>query len=208
MAQVRKGPVTQLGEQLAEKSAQCKSLQEEHLRALADFENIRKRFERDIEVSRRLTLEALVMDLLPVLDNFDRAIQATGTGTTVDGLQKGMELIDRQLHDALNKHGVAEYSCLGTQFDPRKAEAISFVHTDEHEPGTVVSELSKGYVCGERVLRPARVVVAKAPEGSQKSEGRSQNVAADGGSQEPRAESQDSEARAEEIEDSDSESND
>ncbi len=192
MAQVRKGPVTRLHEQLAEKSAECKSMQEEHLRALADFENIRKRFERDVDVSRRLSLEALVMDLLPVLDNFDRAIRVTGTGTTVEGLQKGMELIDRQLHDALRKHGVEEYSCLGTQFDPRKAEAISFVHTDEHTPGTVVSELSKGYVCGERVLRPAGVVVAKAPEGSQK----------------PRAESQDSAAGAEEIEDSDSESND
>jgi molecular chaperone GrpE len=175
---------------LAEKSAECKSIQEEHLRALADFENIRRRFERDIEVSRRLTLEALVMDLLPVLDNFDRAIQATNTGTTVEGLQKGMALIDRQLHDALKRHGVEEYSCLGTQFDPRRAEAISFVHTDEQEPGTVVSELSKGYVCGERVLRPAKVVVAKALQDGRKSEGRSQD------------------AGAVEIEDSDSESDD
>jgi molecular chaperone GrpE len=190
MSQVRKGPVTRLHEQLAEKSAECKSIQEEHLRALADFENIRRRFERDIEVSRRLTLEALVMDLLPVLDNFDRAIQATNTGTTVEGLQKGMDLIDRQLHDALKRHGVEEYSCLGTQFDPRRAEAISFVHTDEQEPGTVVSELSKGYVCGERVLRPAKVVVAKALQDGRKSEGRSQD------------------AGAVEIEDSDSESDD
>jgi molecular chaperone GrpE len=190
MAQVRKGPVTRLHEQLAEKSAECKSIQEEHLRALADFENIRRRFERDIEVSRRLTLEAMVLDLLPVLDNFDRAIRVTGTGTTVEGLQKGMELIDRQLHDALKKHGVEDYSCLGTQFDPHKAEAISFVYTDEHQPGTVVSELSKGYVCGERVLRPAKVVVAKAPQEGQKSEAKSQD------------------AGAEEIEDSDSESND
>ncbi len=158
---------------------------------MADFENIRRRFERDIEVSRRLTMEALVMELLPVLDNFDRAIQATNTGTTVEGLQKGMELIDRQLHDALKKHGVEEYSCLGTQFDPRKAEAISFVHTAEQKPGTVVTELSKGYVCGERVLRPAKVVVAKAPERSQESG----------------AASETSEVKIEEIEDSDSESN-
>lgn len=191
MTQVRKGPVSELREQLAEKTAECKSIQEEHLRALADFENIRKRFERDIEVSRRLTMEALVADLLPVLDNFDRAIQATNAGTTVEGIQKGMELIDRQLHDALKKHGVEEYSCLGTEFDPRKAEAISFVHTDEHDPGTVVTELSKGYVCGERVLRPCRVVVAKAPEGSR----------------EPEAAKPAAEVEIEEIEDSDSESN-
>ena len=66
--------------------------------------------------------QRMVVDLLPVLDNFDRAIQATNNGTTVEGLQKGMELIDRQLHDALKKHGIEEYSCLGTQFDPRRAE--------------------------------------------------------------------------------------
>jgi molecular chaperone GrpE len=191
MTQVRKGPVTELREQLAAKSDECKSIQQEHLRALADFENIRKRFERDIDVSRRLALEALVTDLLPVLDNFDRAIQATNTGTTVEGLQKGMELIDRQLHDALRKHGVEEYSCLGSQFDPRKAEAVSFVHTAEQEPGTVVSELSKGYAVGERVLRPAKVVVAKAADKSR----------------EPEAAGQVSEVEIEEIEDSDSESN-
>ena len=161
------------------------------MRALADFENIRKRHERDVEVSRRVSLEALVLDLLPVLDNFDRAIQATNTGTTVEGLQKGMELIDRQLHDALKKHGVEEYSCLGSQFDPRRAEAISFVHTAEQEPGTVVNEVSKGYAVGERVLRPARVVVAKAPQGGQ----------------EPEAASRASEVEIAEIEDSDSESN-
>jgi len=197
-----------LHEQLAEKSAECKSIQEEHLRALADFENIRKRFERDIEVSRRLALEALVKELLPVLDNFDRAIQATASGTTVEGLQKGMELIDRQLHDALKKHGVEEYSCLGSQFDPRKAEAVSFVHTSEQEPGAVVSELSKGYAVGERVLRPARVVVAKRIDRSQRAEGGVQDAeGTDGGSRKSGAGGQVSEVEIEEIEDSDSESN-
>jgi len=191
MAVERKGPVSQLQDQLAAKADECKSIQQEHLRALADFENIRKRHERDVEVSRRVSLEALVLDLLPVLDNFDRAIQATNTGTTVEGLQKGMELIDRQLHDALKKHGVEEYSCLGSQFDPRRAEAISFVHTAEQEPGTVVNEVSKGYAVGERVLRPARVVVAKAPQGGQ----------------EPEAASRASEVEIAEIEDSDRESN-
>jgi molecular chaperone GrpE len=87
-----------------------------------------------------------------------------------------MDLIQRQLLEALRRHGVEEYSSVGTQFDPRRAEAISFVHTDEHEPGTVVSETCKGYACGERVLRPAKVVVAKELGRSQKSEARSQNA--------------------------------
>jgi molecular chaperone GrpE len=215
MAQEKKGPVAQLKEQLDEKSKSCNDLQQEYLRALADFENIRKRFERDIEVSRRLTLEALVLDLIPVLDNFERAVQVTGTGATAEGLQRGMDLIHRQLLEALGKHGLQEYSCVGTQFDPRRAEAISFVHTDEHKPGTVVSEICKGYASGERVLRPARVVVAKEPERtagqgplgpSQKSEGRSQNAEVGaGGSLKPEAKGQ--KAGTGEIEESDSESN-
>jgi molecular chaperone GrpE len=195
MAQDRKGPVTQLIEQLAEKSDACKSLQEEYLHALADFENLRKRTQRDSEVSRRVALEAMILDLLPVLDNFDRAIQTAGAVATAESLKKGVELIHRQLREAFAKHGVEEYTCVGTQFDPRRAEAISFIHTDEHRPGTVVSEISRGYAVGDRVLRPARVVVAKALERGQKSEGRSKSTeVADGESQKREAEGQDTEA--------------
>jgi len=184
MTHDKKGPVTLLKVQLEESAQSCKNLQEEYLRALADFENYRKRVERDSEQSRRLALERLIMDLLPVLDNFDRAVQAAGnrdkdvppTGTEDDAVRKGMELIHRQLREALCRHGLEEYSCVGTEFDPRKAEAISFVHTDEHRPGTVVSETCKGYVCGERVLRPAKVVVAKELSRSQNADARSQNA--------------------------------
>lgn len=184
MTHDKKGPVTLLKVQLEESAQSCKNLQEEYLRALADFENYRKRVERDSEQSRRLALERLIMDLLPVLDNFDRAVQAAGnrdkdvppTGTEDDAVRKGMELIHRQLREALCRHGLEEYSCVGTEFDPRKAEAISFVHTDEHRPGTVVGETCKGYVCGERVLRPAKVVVAKELSRSQNADARSQNA--------------------------------
>jgi molecular chaperone GrpE len=195
MAQDKKGPVTQLRAQFAEKSAECKNLQEEYLRALADFDNLRKRTQRDSELSRRLALEALVLDLVPVLDNFDRAVQTAGEGASAESLKKGMDLIHRQLRETLCKHGVEEYSCAGTQFDPRRAEAISFVHTDEHKPGTVVTEVCKGYACGDRVLRPARVVVAKEPERRQKPEARSESVeGADAESQKPKARSQGAEA--------------
>jgi molecular chaperone GrpE len=209
MTQDKKGPVTQLREKLAEKSDACKRLEEEYLRALADFDNLRKRTQRDSEVSRRYALEALVLDLLPVLDNFDRAVQTAGDGASAESLKKGMDLIRRQLCEALSKHGVSEYSCVGSQFDPRRADAISFIHTDEHKPGTVVSEICKGYSCGERVLRPARVVVAKEMDRSRKEEGRGQKVeVADPESQEHRAEGKDSEAKAVNIEGSETESND
>ncbi len=208
MTQDKKGPVTQLREKLAEKSDSCKRLEEEYLRALADFDNLRKRTERDSEVSRRYALEALVLDLLPVLDNFDRAVQTAGEGASAESLKKGMDLIRRQLCDALSKHGVSEYSCIGSQFDPRRAEAISFIHTDEHKPGTVVNEVCKGYSCGERVLRAARVVVAKEMDRSRKEEGRGQKVEVAGPeSQEHKAEGKDSEAKTVKIEGSDTESN-
>jgi molecular chaperone GrpE len=209
MMQDKKGPVSRLRAQLDEESDSCKKLQADYLRAVADFDNLRKRNERDSEVSRRFALEALLLDLIPVLDNFERAVQVAGTGAPVDGLQKGMDLIHKQFREALCRHGLQEYSCVGTEFDPRKAEAISFVKTDEHKSGTVVSEICKGYACGQRVLRPARVVVAKgvdraAGQGplapSQKSEvGTQSTEVAAGGSQEPEGKSRDSEAKAEEI---------
>jgi len=180
MAHEKKGPVTQLTEQFDAKSKSCKDLQEEYLRAIADFDNLRKRTQRDSEVSRRAALEALVMDLLPVLDNFERAVQSAETGANAESMKKGMTLIHRQLREALCRHGVEEYSCAGTEFDPRRAEAISFVHTDEHKPGMVVSEVSKGYAAGERVLRPAKVVVAKEPQRVKNSEDRRQSKAGAG----------------------------
>jgi molecular chaperone GrpE len=204
MAQDRKGPVTRLREQFAEKSDSCKKLEEEYLRALADFENLRKRTQRDSELGRRLALEALVLDLVPVLDNFDRAVQTAGEGASAESLKKGMDLIHRQLRETLCRHGVEDYSCVGTQFDPRRAEAISFIHTDEHRPGTVLSEVCKGYACGGRVLRPARVVVAKPPQRSEKSDTKSMNSeAADAGSQKPEAKCQVAVPEAAEIAESD-----
>jgi len=176
MSHDKKGPVTVLKDQLEESAKSCKTYQEEYLRAMADFENYRKRIERDSEQSRRLALERLIMDLLPVLDNFDRAVLAVGGQKETDSVRTGMALIHRQFREALCKQGLEEYSCIGTEFDPRRAEAISFVHTDEHKPGTVVAETCKGYACGERVLRPAKVVVAKEPSRSQKLDARSQNA--------------------------------
>ncbi|MFO7652101.1 MAG: nucleotide exchange factor GrpE [bacterium] len=157
----KKGPVTQLADAAAKSDAECGKLREDYVRALADFDNYRRRVERDLDVSRRLALEALMLDLVPVMDNFQRAVAAAQSGATVESVRKGMELIQRQLGDSLCKHGLAEFSCLGQEFDPRRAEAIGFVQTAEHEPNTVVAEHCPGYACGERVLRPAQVTVAK-----------------------------------------------
>lgn len=175
MDKQKTGPVTALKASFERLEKDCKEHKEAYLRALADFDNYRRRVERDSEVSRRMALEKLLLDLLPVMDNFDRALAAVG-GEQAASVQKGMELIHKQLSETLCKHGLTAYSCVGTEFDPRRAEAISFVQTEVHEPNMVVTEVCKGYSCGERVLRPARVVVAKEPSRSQMSDARSEKL--------------------------------
>ncbi|MEO0077463.1 MAG: nucleotide exchange factor GrpE [candidate division WOR-3 bacterium] len=157
----RKGPVTELLERLAELEAVAKSSHEELLRSMADFDNYRRRAERDIEQRQRLALEGLLVDILPVLDNFELALRHAGDGQPQEAVVRGIELIKRQLCDVLARHGLEQYSVCGQQFDPRRAEAISFVHSDEHAANTVIEEACKGYECRGRVIRPARVVVAK-----------------------------------------------
>ena len=163
MSHDKKGPITSLKENFERLDGECNKLKEDYLRSLADFDNYRRRVERDMDVSRRQALESLVLDLLPVVDNFDRAVQVAPTGKDEESVRKGMMLIHRQLRDVLCKHGLEEYSCVGQEFDPRRAEAIGYAPADAGAPNTVVSEVCKGFACGERVLRPARVIVAKSP---------------------------------------------
>lgn len=159
MTTQHKGPVTLLKESFARLEAECKEQKEQHLRAAADFENYRRRVERDAELQQRLALERLVIDLLPVMDDFDRALAAASKDSSRDSLLKGLEMIHRQFREALCRHGLEEYSCVGTEFDPRRAEAIGFASAPDQPADTVISEACKGYSCKGRVLRPARVLV-------------------------------------------------
>jgi molecular chaperone GrpE len=165
----RKGPVALLKEHLEQLGSDCRLYKDKYLRAVADYENYRRRIERDLGVSQREKMEALVMDLLPVVDDMRRAAEAASGEDDAAGMRKGLELISRRLRDALCRHGLEEYSCRGQGFDPRRAEAVSFVHSDKHAPNTVVEEVCSGYSCGGRVIRPARVVVAMPPAGSAES---------------------------------------
>ncbi|MEO0050546.1 MAG: nucleotide exchange factor GrpE [candidate division WOR-3 bacterium] len=156
----KKGPVTLLTERVAELEAGVKSLKNDYLRALADFDNFRKRTERDIEMKRQAGVEALFADLLPVLDNFERALGAPSDN--IDGIKKGIELIHKELCAVLKRHGLNEFSCQGQVFDPKRAEAIGFVECEEKDANLVVEELCKGYEFSGRVIRPARVKVGRA----------------------------------------------
>jgi molecular chaperone GrpE len=137
-------------------------LRELYLRKLADFDNYRKRQEREMGEFRRFANAELLRDCLPVLDNLERALASPGSDD--GGLRTGLELVLRQFKDVLGRHGLVGIDPLGEEFDPAVHEAVSRQETRDAAENTVVEVLQKGYLLGEKLLRPALVVVAAAPQ--------------------------------------------
>jgi molecular chaperone GrpE len=135
-----------------------------HLRALADIENIKRRAQRERDDYVKYANEALIRDLVPALDNFDRALAAARDAREAAGVAEGVELIRRELLKVLEKFGVERYSALGQRFDPARHEAVARVVSVQHPEGTVVHETLPGYALNGRVLRPAMVAVAAPPD--------------------------------------------
>jgi molecular chaperone GrpE len=138
--------------------------QDRLLRALAETDNVRRRAQRDREDYVRYANESLLRDLVPVLDNFDRALGAARAAADSGGLLEGVELIQRELLRVLERAGLSRYSAVGQRFDPARHEAIARVVSGEAAPDTVVQETAPGYLLHGRVLRPAMVAVAAAPD--------------------------------------------
>jgi molecular chaperone GrpE len=132
-------------------------LRERHLRLRADFENFRKRSERDRDERLRRGVAETMRELLPVADNLARALAAEGG---LDDLRRGVEMIARQLAEVLRQQGVVALEAVGRPFDPQLHEAVAREESAEVEVPTVVAELQKGYLHGDRLLRPALVRVA------------------------------------------------
>ncbi len=130
------------------------------LRAAADLENYKKRAAREREEVQRFGVEKLVKDLLPAVDNLDRALAAAPPD---DPLAAGVRLVRSNLEQALAKHGVTAFSALGEKFDPALHEALMQVPTADHAPGTVAVEHARGFKLNDRLVRPAMVGVAVAP---------------------------------------------
>src|SRR5262245_21216763 len=134
------------------------------LRALAETDNVRRRAQRDREEYLRYANESLLRDLIPVLDNFDRALAAARAAGDASGVLEGVELIQRELLRVLERAGITRYSAVGVPFDPTRHEAVARVVSLEAKPDAVVSETLPGYALNGRVLRPAMVAVAAAPD--------------------------------------------
>jgi molecular chaperone GrpE len=194
------GPVTSLKAEFEKLQADVTRLKSDYLRSLAEFDNFRRRKDKEFNELQEYAGEKFLQEMIPLLDNFQRALQAAeavggqasgvggqGSGVGDQGIRKGLCLIYAQFRTTLAKLGLEDYSCLGEQFDPKRCEAVGSVENSEQPEQTIVAETARGYVCKGRVLRPAMVMVAK---GCQKSEGRSQN---------PKTGSQNSEAADGEI---------
>ena len=134
------------------------------LRALAEVDNVKRRTQREREEYVRYANENLVRELLPVLDNFDRALDAARASREAAKVVEGIALIQRELLKVLDRVGVSRYSAVGERFDPNRHEATGRVVSVDQPPDTVVAEMAAGYLLNGRVLRPAQVVVAAAPD--------------------------------------------
>lgn len=167
--------------------AEVGALRDRLLRTRADFENFRKRSDREMESLRRYALFDALGDFLAVADNLERALAASGS---TDNLKQGVEMITRQLHDLLRRHGVEPIAAVGKPFDPNLHEAVTKEEGAEVDEPTVTAELQRGYLFHDRLLRPAMVNVAMpAPEpqeaGEEEEEGEGESeMAAENGSEE------------------------
>jgi molecular chaperone GrpE len=158
-------PVAALREALARADATAADNWNRYLRAVADLENARKRAARDVEAARRSGVEKLATELLAALDSLEMGLSAAGA-TSVENLIAGKEATLRQLRAALDKFSIEAVDPVGQPFDPQLHEAMSMQPSREVRPGSVLLVLQKGYRIGDRLLRPARVIVAGEPVSS------------------------------------------
>ena len=162
-------PIESLAAQLATVTEQLSAAKDAELRTQAEMQNLRRRAERDVENAHKYGLEKLINGLLPVLDNFDRAINAVSEDAAADnealkGLLEGVELTRKSAIDVLTGFSVEVLEPFGEPFDPQFHEAMTMVPSATAEPNSVIDVLQKGYTLNGRLLRAAMVVVAKAGE--------------------------------------------
>lgn len=157
-----------LRQQLAAKEQEAKENYDRYVRQIAETENFKKRNARERDDAIRYANEMLLKDLLPIIDNLERAIAHAASGENGKPLVEGVEMVLKGFLDVLSKFGVSQIIAVGQPFDPSKHEAIAQVVSDSHDPNVVIEELHRGYMFRDRLLRAALVSVAKAPETKEK----------------------------------------
>jgi molecular chaperone GrpE len=152
-----------LRRELAGKELEAKENYDRLLRQAAELENFKRRAAKEKEDAIRYGNESLLKDLLPIVDNLERAVSYAEGGGNGKPLLEGVEMVLKNFLDVLAKHGVKQISAQGEPFDPQKHEAIAQIETEEFSPNTVVTEHHKGYFLSDRLLRPSLVSTAKPP---------------------------------------------
>jgi len=154
---------------LEKKIEENQALHDKYLRLAAEFDNYKRRAQRDQSDGIRFANEKLLKDILPTIDNLERAIQS-GREQTGEALLEGITLTHKQFIDTLTKLGVRQITSLGEPFDPSRHQAIAQVESDSMPANTVADEFQKGYFLHERILRPAMVTVAKEKTSNQQAQ--------------------------------------
>ena len=149
---------------LSHKAKAAEELQDKLLRLAADFENYKKRVQREREDLIKYAGESFMLELVHIVDNFERAFQAADKTQDFTILYRGVEMIVKEVQDFLKENGVVKIEALGKPFDPHKHEAVEHVVCEDKEDNIVAEELQSGYELNGRVIRPARVKVSKRTE--------------------------------------------
>jgi molecular chaperone GrpE len=149
---------------IAKLEEELKESKDKYLRLLAEMENSRKRMQKEKQESTRFAVESSLGEILVPMDNLENALGfVQNMSEETRNWAKGFQMILSQFKDALSRNGVTAFTSEGAPFDPHKHEAIETEETDKVPEGTILKEFVRGYSCGDRILRPARVKVAKSP---------------------------------------------
>jgi len=146
-------------DEIARLKDEVEAEQNKYLRLLADFDNFKRRSQKDKEISTKFRSQSLLTDLLPVLDNFERALTVETKSDDTSSIMKGVEMVQKSLLEAVKREGLEEIPAVGEPFDPNYHQAVMQEKDEQAEPGIVLQELQKGYTLKGRVLRPAMVKV-------------------------------------------------
>ena len=157
-------PEADLEQQLATALEEKKQLHEQFLRTLAEMDNLRKRTNREKDEIAKFANENILRDILPVVDNLERAVEHSEKTDNSDGLLEGVRMTLSQFAQVLKRFGVESIEAVGKPFDPAYHQAMGQLESAEHPVNTVMVEMQKGYQLNERLLRPAFVMLAKPPE--------------------------------------------
>ncbi|EED30967.1 co-chaperone GrpE [gamma proteobacterium NOR5-3] len=150
--------------QLALLQEELEKARDQALRSQADAQNAQRRAEQDVEKARKFALERFCSELLPVVDNLERALEAIdGDDPALKSITEGVELTLKSFVDALRKFQIEQLDPVGEPFDPQHHQAMSMIENPDAEPNTVLAVMQKGYTLNGRLVRPAMVMVSKAP---------------------------------------------